>query len=206
MKRTEINNELEQLDATQLLHIPVVNSFLIDAQFLNSLEKSILQQTFSIEEGFEVPTDYFTALEKDILRQTSGAKNKQTSFSIPSDYFEELEKAILTETKELETPVIASNRFSSRLIIWSSVAALFILGFFLFNPVEKQPCVTFACLLGQSDLSDEDFLEIYDADVADELLETADFDRQSEFEDNDLIEYLIEENIDLDVLTNTIES
>jgi len=74
MIRTEINNELEQLDATQLLRIPVVNSFLIDTQFLNSLEKSILQQTFSMEEGFEVPTDYFTVLEKDILTQTSGGE------------------------------------------------------------------------------------------------------------------------------------
>lgn len=206
MKKEDIKNELETLGAVKLAQAPRQNCFLVEPNYLNTLQSDLLQQSFSNSDGFVVPEDFFTKLEQNVLAETSGGRVKKRDFAVPAEYFSELETTILSKTSDAETPVIRMNQLRNQLKIWSGVAAAFIIGFLLFNPSKPQECVTFACLLEQSQLTEDDFLQVYDADFADELLESARFTEELDVEEESLIEYLIEEDIDLEVLTNTIES
>lgn len=206
MNREEINNELKALQANKLAQLPVRSCFLVYSSYFPTLETTVLRQILPTSEGLKVPDQFFSQLEASILDETIGAKKVTPHFSIPNDYFVELETEVFNQTIGQETPIKTLLNIKQPLLVWSSVAASFIIGFLLFNQPKIQACVTFACLLEQSQLTEDDFLQVYDATVADELLETVNFSDGLDVNDDELIDFLIDEEIELHELTNVIES
>lgn len=119
---------------------------------------------------------------------------KDTVFKVPDNYFENLESKILDNVKKNNSKRITFN-FSRRIVLGvASVAAVFALFFFVIN--------------NESDNYDLDLLAEYSSieSVEDYYLEYLDEEEISNFSTNtysneEVIEYLLEENIDYDLIS-----
>lgn len=146
------------------------------------------------EDEFVVPEGSQAKLREEILHSTVGAKDKM---SVPEGYFTGLSDEIMSKVQEpvAETPVVKIHH-SRRLWASVAVAASLIAAVFIINPAEEK-CESFACLLEQTDFGYEDIdylttedLEILLIDDEEELFD----------EDDEIIDYLIDEDLDLDDL------
>ena len=122
----------------------------------------------SNEAEFETPENYFEQLKKDLDLKMK--KSDSEEFVTPEGYFEK-------NSDRLKNIASSENRRSVRLnsrVLWSVVGgvASVLSIFFLTRSPEEKECVTFACLLEQTTITQEDLeyfeefeeLEFYDDD------------------------------------------
>lgn len=201
MKET-IYIELKELDAHFLREHSQMAPFLTPTGYFNQLEKEVTLQLLSANSGFNVPEDYFSQLENSIVRSSS-LTTKET-IAVPDDYFDGLESAIFEKIENEETPVRKIS-FKKAFQLWGSVAAAFVIGFFFFNTSTTESCLTFTCLMEQTDFSEDELLHVYDDEIANELIDDIDFLDDISLDDEEIFDYLIDENFDLEALDNTYE-
>lgn len=147
-------------------------------------------------EKFKVPKDYFEDLKAELALKAAMDEKEHPSFKLPENYLPELQKdlkAIPDQTKVI--PLWKNTTFR---IALSGVAATILLFLFIGNPFEKE-CESFACLMEQTELSEEELLWIDEALIEEAYLETVN-ENEMNNPDEAYIDYLLEEDISMDVL------
>ena len=206
----EYNEELNQLEkeAPLLFSLRSKRAFQTPDSYFDLLEETLNAQALPKTGSFLAPENYFSALEAGVLNQTSGTPSTE-KMEVPDGYFDKLESSILAAIEEEDESEVASGQnerttkvFSIRRYAVSAAAVAAVLAglFFgtdLFTP--KEECITFACLLEQTDLTEEELIFLYDEDIAEELLEGENVSILNGLDDSEeAIEYLLDSQIDID--------
>ncbi|MBI1268312.1 MAG: hypothetical protein GC193_12875 [Cryomorphaceae bacterium] len=160
------------------------------------------------KDSFNVPTTYFTDLENQIGQQTF----PHDRFDIPAGYFEDLQDSLIAETRDfdvpatyfdtLETTIIAAATPTKiinmkRVAFWLSAACVVGAIFLYRNFTAKEECKTFACLLQESDFTEEELLMFYDSNIVEEFLEE---DSEIDSESEAYMDYLIDSDYTIETL------
>ncbi len=151
-------------------------------------------------DDFRVPEGYFTDLESTINRKF---REGTSELFVPDGYFESMHANILAkmENDQVEKKVIPISQSRTKYWIAAaiSVAATGLLIFWMLGTGEEQ-CDTFACLLDQTELSNEDLMILDETEIVELLGDDYDMIDAIELKDAELDAYLEDdiENIDLD--------
>jgi hypothetical protein len=147
-------------------------------------------------EKFKVPKDYFEDLKAELALKAAMHGKDNPSFSLPENYLQELNKELKSIPDQSRViPLWKSTAFR---IALSGVAATILLFLFIGNPFEKD-CESFACLMEQTELSEEELLWIDEALIEEAYLETVS-ENEMNNSDEAYIDYLLEEDISMDAL------
>lgn len=160
--------------------------FTVPENYFETLEQNALRQF--TEGDFHVPEGYFQELEHQLGVHPSLPP-------VPADYFDQLEGKVLM-------PVEKPNRSSNiRPLIWAvSIAASLVIAFLWQRNSAKEECISFTCLLQQTQLSEDELLELYDHQVVDDLIQTTQVENTTEVDDDPYLEYLIESDESMEIL------
>ena len=91
-------------------------------------------------------------------------------FEVPEQYFESLHAAVISRQAESKTKVVSMKPRTSQILVFvASVAALLVVGFFMFKP-EPPAKMAFAEIYNQDPLQEED-MNILIEDADDDLIE-----------------------------------
>jgi hypothetical protein len=151
------------------------DNFLVHADYFSDLEQQIVGQTYP-SDGFNIPAGYFEDLQDSLLEETN-------EFEVPASYFDQLETKITAAT---DTSKIITFK---RVAFWLSAACV-VGAIFLYRSFSaKEECKTFACLLQESEFTEEDILLLYDSHIVEEFLEE---DSQMDKESEAYMDYLMD--------------
>ena len=201
--KEQINIELNELKATFLSDYVKGIPFVVPPHYFSSMEDEITSQLLPVANNFNTPKEYFSELENSILTQSSVPT--KSAISVPDNYFEGLESRILEQIDEEDKTPVRSINMKKSLQLWGSVAAAFVIGFFFFNTTKTEECITFACLLEQTTFTEDELLHVYDEEIANEMIDDVDFLDNISLEDEEILDYLIDEDFDLEALDNMYE-
>lgn len=211
--------EQEELrkEAPTLFSIAKANVFGVPEGYFDLLreENAVLSKASSDKRndsaGFDVPSSYFEQEAAHLLDITESkstmhdAPDTENQFLIPQGYFIALEEAILSRTSRApQAKVIGLNsRRNTRLLysISSAAAILIAVVAILLVRSTKKDCITFACLLEETELTHDELLEFYvDSDLEEtwvpESTKTVVSDEElTDYLDDDL-DWIIETELD----------
>jgi hypothetical protein len=151
---------------------------------------------------FRVPEGYFADLESSINREF---REGTSELSVPDGYFENMHDEILKsiENTKDEAKVIPISRSRNRywITVALSAAATGLLLFWMLG-MKEEKCETFACLLDQTELSNEDLMILDETEIVELLGDDYDMIDATEMNDSELDAYLEDdiENISIDEL------
>lgn len=159
------------------------NLFRTEVGYFDELEERINQQTFP-REGFNIPEGYFEDLQESLI-------DEKTDMHVPAGYFDKLQATI--EAEVTPKKIISLKRVA----YWLSAACIVGVIFMILQKSEQEECKTFACLLKESELTDEELLQLYDHTIVEDLLNEG----QAEEEESDAyLEYLIDSDYPIETL------
>ena len=161
--------------------------------FFEDFENKLKANTETLDAEFAVPEDYFEKQSKTLLEEKIQC---EAEMGLPETFFEEQHTAIVASVEKPDT-VDGFKRYRS-FILSTTVAAAAVIAFVFALPSEKEKCLTFACLLEQTDLTPEDLLFVDDNDLnefvdSEETIEVSDYNIE-------MIDYLIDSDSDFDEL------
>lgn len=170
--------------------------------FFEAFESDLKLQT-EVESDLEVPENFFENQESVLMAKTGQIEKE---LGLPEEFFEKQHEAIMAQVASEDEPVGRVINFQKyrRAIVSFAAAAAVVAAVWFTLPAEEEQCVTFACLLEQSDLSSEDLLFVDDYDLSEFITSDSDLDQNSE-EDIEMIDFLIESEYDFDELYYEIQ-
>ncbi|MFM1931906.1 MAG: hypothetical protein RL226_1209 [Bacteroidota bacterium] len=160
--------------------------FTVPENYFETLKQNALLQFPQGE--FQIPEGYFQQLEQNLGVDTSIPP-------VPADYFDVLESKVLMH---IDKPNRSSN---IRPLIWAvSIAASLVIAFLWQRNAAKEECISFTCLLQQTQLTEDELLELYDHQVLGDLIQTTQVENTTEVDDDPYLEYLIESDESIEIL------
>lgn len=215
----DFRKELESI-APCLLRISLENPFQVPENYFSDMKEAIQERVmlenaapslFDLDrkKDFDIPQDYFNKLESEIISKMEMESENEEHVAVPEEYFDKMHDSIMSKIEKEEqkdTRILPlRERYSASFMVLSVVgaAAMILLAVLFFKP-EKRDCQTFACLLEQTSFTNDDLLyfsgeELYE--VYEEEIE--DSDGEMEY-DEDITEYLIESDLDIDEIYEEI--
>lgn len=187
--------ELKDLQnfAPTLFSIPKSDLLIIPDGYFESLDRE--WHTEDMVPELVVPSDYFNQLSSEIMLKA--LEKEQTDLNVDEVFFHSMEAEILSKTiDKLGRQVVSFRKRRNLLLSTIGAAAALILAWMFFAPVETEECITFACLLEQSEISTSDLLEFEDMDL--ELL--IPLEEEAVSDDDELYNYLLDSEVDLEDL------
>lgn len=144
------------------------------------------------ETGFRAPDHYFDKFEDDVMHaiQQSNLPNK-TGFKVPEDYFTQLEEGVITAVNNTKpAPKVISLR--KAMYYASAIAAAIMLYFSFYNPVSRNEDLTLEMVEDYFDYKYIDSYELAELLIESELLEVEDLSLTTDYNNNDIENYLLE--------------
>lgn len=159
-----------------------------------------------IKTGFKTPDNYFNTFEDTLYEQLS--INTKTGFEAPKDYFEDLEEKLLKKIEQPKKSKLISLVNKKQFLSFSSIAAAFIIAFFIVKPSELNP-------LNFNDIEYadyEDYLNTEELDISsNELVELLEIDSEDlnnisfvTIENENILNYLSDETTSDDFYDNEL--
>jgi hypothetical protein len=141
-------------------------------------------------DNFIVPEGYFSELEYNLK---SKFQEGNSELQVPHDFFETMHTDILAKiASEDEVTRVVPLR-NSKVAVWIStavsIAAIGLLMFWFLGNQEGK-CETFACLLEQTELSNDDLMILDEADLFELIGEEQDLLDAVQLDEDDLLNYL----------------
>lgn len=161
------------------------DNFQVPEDYFEDLEQSALKQTFQ-SDVFNTPKGYFKDLESSLIED-------QSEFAVPVDYFEKLDESL---TKSASPTKLITMK---RVAFWLSAACVVGAIFIYRNYNSEEECKTFACLLKESDFSEEELIMLYDNHIVEEFLQE-DQQIEIESESEEYMDYLIDSEYSIETL------
>lgn len=192
-----------ELFAPQFTALSKDDLLLTPERFFEAFESDLKHQADPTESDLEVPENFFEKQESVLMTKTGQGEGELV---FPKEFFEKQNEAIMVQVgneDEQEGRVVSFKKYRRAIISMAAAAAVAAAVWFTF-PVEEEQCVTFACLLEQSDLSSEDLLFVDDYDLNEFIASESDLDQASE-DDIEMIDFLIESEYDFDELYYEIQ-
>lgn len=139
---------------------------------------------------FSVPEEYFAKLESDLQKKFQEGSSE---LQVPHDFFDSMHSDILNKitTENVETKVIPLK--NSNVAFWIStglsIAAVGLLIFWFLGSQEEE-CETFACLLEQTELTNDDLMVLDEDDIFELIGEDQELIESIELDSDELLDYL----------------
>lgn len=193
-------SDLQELEALAPLFsaLPKNDLLLTPEGFFEKFEDKVTSQTGSSEPELTVPEGFFEKQAESLLEKSA---QTDPDLGIPETFFEEQHAAIMAAVEEPEKKagkVVNFKRYRRAILSTAAAAAAVFVVLFAI-PTEEEQCVTFACLLEQTDLTADDLLFVDDYDLNEFIDSEEEFEEPSE-DEIEMIDYLIESDYDFDEL------
>ena len=154
-----------------------------------------------------IPDGYEDENKQNILAQIG---DRPSDLGVPNGYFSALKSKLMAET-EVETAIkaesLSADLETGRIIplhrrrgTWAAVAAvaaMLLLAVTFLQPTEAK-CETFACLLEEYELSEQDYMLLDESDLVVLLDDDASALSVTNVDDDVILDYLIDSDMDLD--------
>ena len=191
---SEISDVQElETSAPNFSALPKNDLLLTPDGFFEDFENDLKANTETLDVEFAVPVNYFEKQSETLLEDSMRC---EAETGLPKTFFEEQHAAIVDSAGQPDK-VVRPKGFRSFILSMAAAAAAIIAVVFALSS-EKKECITFACLLEQTNLTPEDLLFVDDNDLNDFV------DSESTLEVNDynieIIDYLIDADYDFDEL------
>ncbi|MEO0403236.1 MAG: hypothetical protein AAF193_00045 [Bacteroidota bacterium] len=154
----------------------------------SELDHTPLLKSLKKENGFSMPEGSGENIMEGVMKHI-----KTAEFDVPQGTFDQLPSYQSSSKSVLVIPLWAK--------VASIAAAAACIAFLVFTNTQKEECLTFACLMEQNTITESD-LEYFDFEVDDlELyIETDDSFLDDNITDEDLEEYILDADINIDDL------
>ena len=169
--------------------LPKNDLLLTPDEFFEDFENDLKANTETPDMEFAVPVDYF---EKQSERLLEDSKRCEAETGLPKTIFEE-QYPVIVDSPEQPDKIVSPKGYRNFILSMAAAASAIIAVVFALSS-EKKECITFACLLEQTNLTPEDLLFVDDNDLNDFV------DSEKTLEINDynieIIDYLIDADFD----------
>lgn len=186
-------------DAPLLFSLKGNSPFKAPAGYLENLPDELKASVIPDAGKLSTPENYQDELVERLLAVGSDKRVAKEDFKMPEGYLQELQSNIAKQTiAASDSAPRGNNGIVIRIASWvATAAAACLIALLVIKPFEKEDCQSFTCMLESVELSSDDFLELYDEEIVEELLpENASI--LDGIEDNDeMIDYLLDEDIEL---------
>lgn len=199
------------MKAEELKHIaPKLNElkklgsgFKVPNTYFESIEHVVFLKKYAdnleSDSPFEVPKDYFKTVEDKVIH-TIKSNNQKNDFSIPENYFETLEDSVFEKIRREPKTIRLKNRFVKTFIPLAAASLLLFITFQLFNDTSSTDLLANLEVSEIENWIDNGDLELDSYEIA-AIYENVDFEEleiNQQYNDESLIEYL--NNIDIESL------
>ncbi|MDY8137244.1 hypothetical protein [Aquimarina sp. 2201CG5-10] len=160
--------------------------------------------------GFKVPDNYFEDFEKNILaslptqNESHLSDNKNTGFKVPDDYFAKFDDNLSKKIDAEKSSGKVISIFSKRNILYfSSIAAMIAIILTVYTSKDKEFDFNKIDVADIQSYFDEGNVELSDNEIAsllDEDISFAETFNDQSIDEEELIEYLSNEEIDEDII------
>lgn len=174
--------------------------FIAPEGYFEHLSANLNLKEISQSEQFETPEMFFEEQHMQIQKRVEDEVNKE--LDVPADFFNDMHREIMQTVEE--TPqerseaIVVSMSSSKQWPYWLAAACILgaIAWFSLTGSGSDEECITFACLLEQTEFTTDDLLFIDDTDLLIEQATETESIQMIEFQDDEILDYLDEEDLE----------
>ena len=197
----DYQKEQEELakEAPLLFSLKGNSPFRAPSGYLENLPEELKASVIPDAGKLSTPENYQDELVERLMSIGSDKRELRKDFKMPEGYLLDLQSNIAKQTTAAEVkPQGGNNGRVIRLASWvATAAAACLIALLVINPFEKENCQSFTCMLESAELSSDDFLELYDEDIVEELLPENASILDGMEDDDEMIDYLLDEDIEL---------
>jgi hypothetical protein len=190
------------------------NEFKVPKGYFDGLEDSILskltEQHLPDKDGFSVPECYFDILEDSILSKLTEQLPKKDGLDIPENYFDTLEDRIFEKLNLSDKPIkkskliIFKEHYSKQIIQFTVAASLLLISSLVYLNFKGD--ATSFNQLAYTDIENwvDNNIDNIDSETITEVYSDEDINLEVNYEEEDLINYLEEK--DIESIVNELDS